>query len=143
MDTVGSTPGEVEIVPTPRTNSEVSLFDALVRKFTLGTWLAIAPRVLRLACSSAWPSSTETATGTFCSGSARRVAVTVTSWTVFSSALGAACWAWALIIPIKPRQAALRRDGVRGLRRRVRWVIVVSFWINSGLGRSTRFSISR
>ena len=31
IDTVGSTPGEVEMVPTPRMNKAESLFEALAR----------------------------------------------------------------------------------------------------------------
>ena len=113
---MGSTPGEVEIVPTPRMNKVVSLFEALVRKLTLGTWLATAPRVLRLARSRSSPPITDTATGTFCSGSARRVAVTVTSCTVPSSGLAAVvdCWAWARLATEASMASvrAWRRKGV-------------------------------
>ena len=66
------------MVPTPRTNNDVSLFEAPVRKFSDGTCCAMLATPLRLSRSSCSPSSTETATGTFCSDSSRRVAVTVT-----------------------------------------------------------------
>ncbi|MNG36645.1 hypothetical protein D3C84_1237480 [compost metagenome] len=72
------------MVPTPRTNSEVSLFDAPVRKFSDGTCWTMLDTLVRLSRSSCSPSSTETATGIFCSDSSRRVAVTVTDLRVGS-----------------------------------------------------------
>ncbi len=72
------------MVPTPRMNSEVSLFEAPVRKFSDGTCCTMLATPLRLSRSSCSPSTTETATGTFCSDSSRRVAVTVTDFRVGS-----------------------------------------------------------
>ena len=82
VDTVGSTPGEVLIVPTPRMNSAESLFDALVRKFTVGSCCVMVERLFRLASSSEAPVITDTASGVLCSGCSRLVAVmvTVSSW---------------------------------------------------------------
>ena len=97
VDTVGSTPGDVEIVPTPRMNSAVSLFEALARKFSVGTCDVMVVMLFRLSCSNLSPLMTVMATGTDCSGSVRFVAVTVmTSSFSESSALAAglaACWA--------------------------------------------------
>ena len=78
VDTVGSTPGEVEMVPTPRMNSAVSLLEALVRKFTVGVCAVTAPKVLTLASSSAVPLITEMAIGVLCNGWGRLVAVMIT-----------------------------------------------------------------
>ena len=92
-------PGEVEIVPTPRTNREVSLLEAPERKFTAGVSEVIAPKVFRLERSSWPPSITVMAIGTDCKGTARLVAVTVTASTLlgscFSSAGGVLVCAWA------------------------------------------------
>jgi len=83
------------MVPTPRMNSEVSLFEAPVRKFSVGTCWTMLATPLRLSRSSCSPSTTETATGTFCNDSSRRVAVTVTgfsvgSWSLLASAANTA-----------------------------------------------------
>lgn len=76
--TLGSTPGEVEMVPTPRRNNEVSLLEAPVRKVRLGTSAGRLATLLRFSRSSASPWTTDTATGTCCKVVSRRVAVTVT-----------------------------------------------------------------
>jgi hypothetical protein len=78
VETLGSTPGEEVIVPKPRISSEVSLFEDPVRKSAEGIREVMAPKLFKLDCSNSVPSSTETAMGTDCRGSARRVAVTVT-----------------------------------------------------------------
>ena len=91
IDTVGSTPGEVLMVPTPRMNSELSLFDALVRKFTVGTTAVMVAMLLRLASSSPPPVSTDTAIGVLCRGCSRLVAVMVMVSTLPLSGGGACC----------------------------------------------------
>jgi hypothetical protein len=118
IDTVGSTPGEVEIVPTPRMNSEESLFDALVRKFTVGMDCTMVDMLFRLASSSWAPVTTDTAIGVLCSGCTRLVAVTVTVCSLPSSAgLSAACWACA----VAAQAAKARRCSRKAWRRRLGW----------------------
>ena len=81
VDTDGSTPGDVEIVPMPRMKMVRSLLDELVRKSALGTWARMSCTLLRLSRLSCAALSTVMATGTFCNGSDRRRAVT----TMFSN----------------------------------------------------------
>jgi hypothetical protein len=78
VETVGSTPGDVEMVPMPRTKIVESLLPPCWRNVALGiscTTVSMAVRLLRSSCS---PSTTDTAMGTDCSEAERRVAVTVT-----------------------------------------------------------------
>ena len=112
IDTVGSTPGEVLIVPTPRMNSELSLFEALVRKFTVGVCCVITDRLLRLPSSSVPPESTDTAMGVLCSGCSRLVAVMVmVSSCVGAGCAGCACCARAGRAVSRARASGNRRDG--------------------------------
>jgi hypothetical protein len=79
METEVSTPGEVEMVPMPRTKMVRSLLDAPVRKSIEGTVLLMSCMSLR-AWTRAWaPVTTETAIGTFWTDSKRWRAVTTTS----------------------------------------------------------------
>ena len=78
VDTVGSTPGDVEMVPIPRIKILVSLFPPCCLKSTLGNSAAIVSMLLRLDCNSSSPLNTETAMGTERTDASRRVAVTVT-----------------------------------------------------------------
>jgi hypothetical protein len=96
------------MVPTPRMNSAESLFDALVRKLTVGICVVMVDRLLRLPSSSAPPLMTDTAIGVVCSGCTRLVAVMVT---VSSCPLSPACCATA--------GSAANRDSASGVRRRL------------------------
>ena len=103
VDTEGSAPCEVVMVPTPRMKSAVSLLDALARKFTVGIWVEIASMEFRLPACSCSPLSTETAMGTDCSDCSRLVAVTTTS---SRRSTPASCCAWAMIGSMAPQAMA-------------------------------------
>ena len=66
--------------------SALSLFEALVRKFTVGVCAVMVARLLRFSSSSAPPPSTLMAMGVLCSGCGRLVAVMVTVSSLPSSA---------------------------------------------------------
>ena len=79
VETEGSTPGEVVIVPTPRMKIVRSLFDAPVRKLTEGIAAVIAWTLLSWRSASEAPLSAVIAIGTCWSDSLRKRAVTTTS----------------------------------------------------------------
>lgn len=79
MDTDGSTPGEVVMVPMPRIKISRFLFDAPVRKSTVGTSALMSWRLLRSCAAACAAVTTVSATGPSCSGSSRRRAETVIS----------------------------------------------------------------
>ena len=122
VETDGSTPGEVEMVPAPRMKMVRSLFDALVRKSTDGTDVEMSAMSFRFWLTACAACTTEMPIGTDCSRSSRWRAVTVSSCTVALSAVVApaslASAATADVVAAKAPSAVAASRARRSARRR-------------------------